>query len=116
MSNILDPSALLADLPKYLPSKSQLSQPIDALTALTHTILTLLGFRLVGLDDSSTRDTYDGNILPEGWNMGSSGSFTLRYTHEQSSLEFTVKVSRLGSRSIINAIATEVRIPVRPHK
>lgn len=110
MTNILDPSALISALPKYIPPDSELRQPQDALTSLIHTILTVLGFRLIGVDDSSTRGTFNDNALPDGWNTHGTGGYTLRYTHEQSSLEFVVKVSKLGSRTVINAIAIEASL------
>ena len=42
-----------------------------------------------------------------------SGHYTLRYKHEQSSMEFVIKVSKLGGRTVINAIAVEVRFTLR---
>jgi len=47
------------------------------------------------------------NILPEDWAKHGPGSYTLRYKHDQSSLEFLLKVSKLGNRTLFNAIALE---------
>lgn len=110
MSNILDPSAVSAALPNYLGTQKTLKSPQDALAALVHTILSVLGFRLVGIDESTTQGTFEGNVLPEGWNSHGPGTYTFRYRHEQSSLEFLVKLSKLGSRTIINAIAIEASL------
>lgn len=109
-SSILDPSALTAKLPKLLPKGNKaLKSPQDALAALVHTVLAVLGFRLVGVDDSSSQGTYEDNVLPEGWNAYGPGHYTFRYKHEQSSLEFVMKLAKLGTRFTINAIAVEVR-------
>lgn len=105
-ANILDSSSLLTSLPKLLPGPKTLNHPQDALTALTHAVFSVLGFRLVGVDESSS-GTFPDNILPDIWNSQGPGSYTLRYRHEQSSLEFTIKVTKLGSRTLVNGIASE---------
>jgi hypothetical protein len=112
-SNILDPSALLAALPRYLPvSSKSLTSSQEALAALVHTVLSTLAFRLIAVDDASSPRTFDDNVLPDEWNTFGPGSFTFRYRHEQSSLEFLVKVTKLGSRTVINAIAIEASLAV----
>ncbi|EIN10560.1 hypothetical protein PUNSTDRAFT_142546 [Punctularia strigosozonata HHB-11173 SS5] len=106
--NILDPSAVLSRLPNLLPTTSRsLSSPQDAVVALFHAALTNLAFRLVGTDESSAIQSYENNALPEGWNAHGPGHYALRYKHEQSSLEFLVKVTKLGTRTMVNAIALE---------
>lgn len=110
MSSPLDPSALISSLPT-LVGGTQLSSPQDALSALVHTILVSLDFRLIGIDDSQST-TNTNNILGEGWNKNGPGSYTFRYRHEQSSLHFLVKVTTLGSRTIVNAIPFEVSCSV----
>ena len=108
MSNILDPFSLLSSLPNLLPkSKPILSSPQDGLTSLIHSVMSALAFRLVAIDESSTSGTFENNVLPDDWNKDGPGHYTLRYRHEQSSLEFIVKVLKLGNRTLINAIATE---------
>jgi len=66
-----------------------------------------VGFRLIGIDDSLVARQDLNNVLPEEWSQHGPGNFTFRYKHEQSSLEFVVKVAKLGSRTVINAIALE---------
>ena len=110
VSDILDPAALTTRLIALLPtSNKRLSSPHDALAALIHTTFTTLGFRLIAIDDTSSATVFQGNTLPEDWNTKGSTDHTLRYKHEQSSLEFLVKLMRLGQRTLINAIALEVR-------
>lgn len=110
-ANILDASALLHALPKVLPAKNnKLESPQDGITALVHTAFTVLGFRLLGIDESGPARTFEDNVLPEEWNQHEPGNYALRYKHEQSSLEFLVKVVKLGSRTLINSIAIEVNL------
>jgi len=107
-SSILDPCALIDALPKTLPTdRKRLGSPQDAIASLLHTAMTALGFRLIGVDDSTSTGSYENNQLPTEWNSHGPGSYTFRYRHEQSSLEFILKVSKLGARTMINAIALE---------
>jgi proteasome inhibitor subunit 1 (PI31) len=106
---ILDPSALIASLPNLLPlNKKRLGSQQDAITALIHTAFHTLSFRLIAIDDSTPESSTLNGVLPDSWNAQGPGNYTLRYRHEQSSLEFVVKVLRLGNRTLINAIAVEV--------
>lgn len=121
--NLLDPSALLEQLPRLLgnqveektegteqAAQSQLRSPADALVALAHTILTKLSFRLISLSDSSSTDETlpSSNVLPPGrWNTAGGGTYTLHYTHDQSSLHFLLKTITLGPRIIFHATALE---------
>lgn len=109
--NILDPAAVISKLPQLLPQGKKLLQTQqDALVALVHSAMTALGFRLIGIDDSPSLGSFENNVLPDGWNAHGPGSYTHRYKHEQSSLEFVLKLGKLGSRFTINAIALEVRM------
>lgn len=113
--NILDASALLHSLPNILPpSKKKLESQQDALAALVHAALTTLAFRLTGVDETGPSLTIENNVLPEEWNQHGPGNYTFKYRHEQSSLEFLVKVVKLGSRTLINSIAIEVT-PILVH-
>ncbi|ESK97549.1 hypothetical protein Moror_17549 [Moniliophthora roreri MCA 2997] len=108
MANILDASALISLLPTLLPeSDKTLKSPEDGLAALSHTILSALAFRLVGVDDSSSVLHTSSNTFPAEWNKNGPGNYTFRYKHDQSSLEFLIKVSRMGARLLFNAIAIE---------
>lgn len=108
--DLLDPSALTASLPNLLPqNRKKLESPQDAIAALVHTAFDALSFRLVAVDDSTPASSTLEGVLPDSWNSHGPGSYTLRYRHEQSSLEFVVKVVKLGSRTLINGIAVQVR-------
>jgi len=109
-SNIQDPAALVNQIPNLLPpSNKRLSSPHDGIAALVHAAFTALGFRLVATDDASPARPHPDNVLPDDWNTKGPVDRTFRYNHEQSSLEFVVKAIKLGQRTLINAIAVEVR-------
>jgi proteasome inhibitor subunit 1 (PI31) len=105
--NPLDPAALISLLPTLLPPSSNLSTPHDALVALIHAAFSALAFRLTAVDESSSSSIYQNNVLPVEWNKSSPAHHSLKYKHEQSSLEFVVNISKLGGRTLINAIALE---------
>ncbi|KAG8904813.1 hypothetical protein FRB99_001119 [Tulasnella sp. 403] len=108
MSDSLDPSALVSNIPNLLPPDNQcLNSECDALTALLHAAMVAVGFRLVGIGHGPSTQELPGSKLPETWNKDGPESYTLRYKHEQSSLAFLLKVIKLGQRSLIHAIALE---------
>ncbi len=110
--DLLDPSAVLSSLPALLPSEDKgLDSPQDGIAALLHTIMTLVGCRLVGLDDSSSESQHENNFLPDEWKKHSPDSYGFRYRHEQSSLVFFLKLVKLSKRLVIHGIALEVCTP-----
>jgi proteasome inhibitor subunit 1 (PI31) len=108
--NIVDPSALISALPTYLANNTSLSSPQDALAALLHTILSVLEFRLVSVDDASAFNEYPNNVLPTSWNSNGPSHYTFKYRHSQSSLEFVLKVTKLGDRTLFHGLATGARL------
>ena len=120
MTDILDPSALLHVLPSLLPSSSALPSstpllrhPSDALAALIHTIMTRLDFRLTGLSETDrlatpASDTSSSSSkLPANWNTGGPDHYSFRYKHHQSSLDYLVKLVKLGNKMVIHGIAMQ---------
>lgn len=107
MSSPLDPSALLSLLPSLLPHDGKkLATPTDALAVLFHAMMSALEFRLVAIDDDSPSGNAETNALPATWNAHPN-HHTFRYKHNQSSLEFTLKVFKLSNRTVVNAITNE---------
>ena len=102
-ADVLDPSAILDLLPSLLPQTKLLASPEDAIAALIHSALTTLAFRPVAIDHQA-----ESNMLPVEWNKNGPSHYSFKYRHEQSSLEFIINVSKLGTRTLINAIALEV--------
>lgn len=112
-TDILDPSALLSAIYSVLPEEDKnLKSPQDGLTVLLHTTLSALAFRLTAVEESSN-SVSTNNVLPAGWNTNGPGHYALKYKHDQSSLNFIIKISKLGNRTVINAIAEEVRIDTK---
>ena len=107
-TNILDPSALMAALPSLLPAGNTLNSPQDAIAALLHTSLITLSFRFISLDEAINASGSDSNVLPTDWNKNGPGYYSFKYKHDQSSLDFLLKVCKLGKRTVINAIALQV--------
>lgn len=64
-------------------------------------------------------DTSDIQTLPQEWNASTTSDYAFRYSHSQSSLEYLVKVSRLGSKAIVNGLGVgddkvhSVNLPIK---
>lgn len=107
--DLLDPSALIATLPALLPGeKKTLNSPQDAIATLLHVALIALSFRLIGVDESTQSSMMPNNVLPDDWNKHGPGYYCFMYKHDQSSLDFVIKLTKLGQRTVINAIALQV--------
>ncbi len=139
-TDLLDPSALLHVLQQLLPRSAsddvpQLRSPSDALSAMIHTIMTRLDFRLTGLseddrlpppatttsassgttesssspttDASSSAASIASNTLPSSWNAKGPDHYSFRYKHHQSSLDYLVKIVKLGNKAVIHGIALQ---------
>jgi len=99
---------LTSRLPGLLPEAAKkLGSPQDGLAALLHTAMAELGFRLIAIDERSPLIPDLNNVLPKDWAQGGPANYTFRYKHDQSSLEFLLKVSKLGNRTLFHAIALE---------
>lgn len=108
-ANVLDPSALLESISKLLPPfKKTLQCSNDAIAVLLHASMVALSFRLIAMDEFSPPSPGANNVLPPDWNKNAPGLYSFRYKHNQSSLEFLIKIISLGRRTLVNAIALEV--------
>lgn len=96
---------MLASFPAN--ASPQLRNAYDAIALAAHASMLAVGFRLVGLGEEhrveASSDHDSPQPLPTEWNA-SSGSYAFRYKHGQSSMEFLVKVSRMGNKAIIMAM------------
>ncbi|TFK76033.1 hypothetical protein BDN72DRAFT_786314 [Pluteus cervinus] len=107
-NDILDPSALISLLPSLLPTSSKkLQSSQDGLAALVHSVLSAVGFRLTAVGDMQVTASESINVLSAGWNKSGPDHYNFKYKHDQSSLEFVVKIGKLGGRTLVNAIAVE---------
>ncbi|CAD6571255.1 MAG: hypothetical protein ASARMPREDX12_004288 [Alectoria sarmentosa] len=89
-------------------STPHLKNPYDAIALLSHACMLAVGFRLVGLgEDHKIEGTSEGSAakpLPQQWNSSTSDDYAFRYAHSQSSLQYLLKISRLGSKSVVNCL------------
>ena len=108
--NVFSAHALSDYMIKSLPTElaPQLRNPYDAVALLSHSCMLAVGFRLIGLGEGHSippaSDPEEVQILPKEWNSSLSSDYAFRYAHAQSSLEYLVKVSRLGSKAVINGL------------
>ncbi|MCJ1451489.1 hypothetical protein MMC28_001826 [Mycoblastus sanguinarius] len=108
--NIFSALSLSNYMYRSLPKEPspQLRNPFDAIALLSHACMLAVGFRLVGLGEDhrieATSDTTETQPLPTEWNASNSNDYAFRYAHSQSSLQYLVKVSRLGGKAVINGL------------
>lgn len=97
---------MVASVPKN--ASPQLNSAFDAIALATHTSMIALGFRLVGLGEDhriEAHSEYDEtHPLPAEWNA-QNGSYAFRYKHSQSSMEYLVKVNRMGGKAVVMGMA-----------
>ncbi|KAL8781875.1 MAG: hypothetical protein Q9213_005816 [Squamulea squamosa] len=118
---------MLSSLPK--DASPQIRDAYDAVALLGNTCMMTVGFRLLGLGEDhtigihhltyslprntrndlhcllETIDSTDPQRLPLEWNASTTSNYAFRYAHDQSSLQFILKISRLGNKAIVNGLA-----------
>ncbi|KAB5576391.1 PI31 proteasome regulator N-terminal-domain-containing protein [Coniochaeta sp. 2T2.1] len=86
---------------------SDLSSTLDALSLFAHAIMASRNFRLIGFNEDNNIEAEVKQLaprLPSQWNESiSSRSFV--YAHDQSSMQFIIKVDRLGAKMEIRGLA-----------
>ncbi|KAK3684363.1 hypothetical protein LTR37_020364 [Vermiconidia calcicola] len=105
-ANPLSSRSLAHYMIKSLPRDAlpQLNNAFDAIAIAAHAGLLSVGFRLVGLGEDhridATSDASQPQPLPSEWNAHS-GSYSFRYAHSQSSMQYLLKVSRMANKAIV---------------
>ncbi|KAL6230126.1 PI31 proteasome regulator N-terminal-domain-containing protein [Aspergillus navahoensis] len=101
-------------------SDFSLKTPYEAVALIGHASMVAAGFRLVGLgEDHTIPSSSDSPSLPPEWNADS--TFSFRYAHSQSSMQYLLKISRLGNNAVVFALAlgddrtTSFDVPVRDY-
>ncbi|KAL4920050.1 PI31 proteasome regulator N-terminal-domain-containing protein [Aspergillus aurantiobrunneus] len=101
-------------------SDFSLKTPYEAVALIGHASLAAVGFRLVGLgEDHTIEGSPESPSLPAEWNANSTSSF--RYAHSQSSMQYLLKISRLGNNAVVFALAlgddrtTSFDVPVKDY-
>ncbi|KAI9873998.1 MAG: hypothetical protein M1830_010307 [Pleopsidium flavum] len=103
--NPLSAGSLATFMSSSLPkdARPQLKNPYDAIALFSHACMIAVGFRLIGLGEDhkieASSEAVDSRPLPSEWNASSSYAF--RYAHSQSSMEYLVKINRLGSKAVV---------------
>ncbi|KAI9794356.1 MAG: hypothetical protein M1816_005425 [Peltula sp. TS41687] len=96
-----------ASLPADVEAGTALLQtPSEAIALICHACMLAVGFRLVGLGEDhrleAASETDEAKPLPREWNASSSSSsYAFRYVHPQSSMEYLIKVTRLGPKVVV---------------
>ncbi|KAF2708798.1 hypothetical protein K504DRAFT_477236 [Pleomassaria siparia CBS 279.74] len=107
--NPLSAGSLATFMAASLPRSAahQLKNPFEAVALAVHAGMIAVGFRLIGLGEDhrieAHADALNPQPLPSEWNASSSYAF--RYAHSQSSMEYLVKVNRLGGKAVVLAMA-----------
>ncbi|KAI4215214.1 MAG: hypothetical protein LQ349_009173 [Xanthoria aureola] len=123
--NIFSSKNLRAGMLHSLPrdTSPQVRDTYDAVALLANACMIAVGFRLQGLGEDhiieTTSDSKDPPPLPKEWNASATSNYAFRYAHSQSSLQFILKISRLGNKAIVNGLAIDddkvhtVEVPIR---
>jgi hypothetical protein len=86
---------------------SDLSSTLDALSLFAHAAMVAHNFRLIGFNEDQNIEPEIQRLaprLPSNWNDSiSSRSFV--YAHQQSSMQFIIKIDRLGAKMEIRGLA-----------
>lgn len=109
----LSADSILLYMTKSLPSSetqtSRVKDPYAAVALFSHACMLAVGFRLIGLGEDHKTEAQstpeDAQPLPLEWDVSSSYAF--RYAHSQSSMEYVIKILRLGSRALITGLALD---------
>lgn len=108
-TNVLSSESLsnliIASLPSHANPKLKVG--CDAIAVAAHATMLTVGFRLVGLDEDHRIEAPTQSAtaeapaqLPLEWNA-QPGSYAFRYRHTQSSMEFLLKINRMGPKAVI---------------
>ncbi|KAJ9138133.1 PI31 proteasome regulator protein [Pleurostoma richardsiae] len=109
----LSPDSIVHGMADALPTREQgdttssLSSSYEAIALFTHACMVSLGFRLLGFNEDQKIETECQRIaprLPSKWNA-SFNSFSFVYAHTQSSMQFVIKIDRLGGKAEIRGLA-----------
>lgn len=105
-SDPLAPHTLAAIIASSLPSASSpsLKNAYDAVAIAAHSAMLSVGFRLIGLGEDhridAASDSSHPSSLPSEWNA-SQPNYAFRYAHSQSSMEYLLKINRMGNKAVV---------------
>jgi len=117
--NVLSPDKIIE---KINASADKLTSPLQAIAAFTHACMLAIGFRFVGFGEDHHAGTpryqwtlltwieleFDESNIQKLWTEESDSHTEFRYAHSQSSMQYVIKVSRMGVKTVILAMALGV--------
>ncbi|KAF7869958.1 hypothetical protein EAF04_004742 [Stromatinia cepivora] len=111
-NNPLSSDSILHHMAEALPThqkndtNSDISSSYEAIALFSHACMIAVGFRLLGFGEGQNNEAECAQLAPRlstKWNS-SFGSHSFLYAHSQSSMQYVVKVDRLGGRAEIRGI------------
>lgn len=87
-------------------TNSDISSSYEAIALFAHACMTAVGYRLLGFGEGQKMESECQRLAPRlsmKWNSAF-GSHAFLYAHSQSSMEYVVKVDRLGGKAEIRGI------------
>ncbi|PMD16547.1 hypothetical protein NA56DRAFT_649409 [Hyaloscypha hepaticicola] len=111
-NNPLSTESILKHMADALPThakgdtSSDFSSSYEAIALFAHACMTAVGFRLIGYSEGQKTEAELAKIAPRlstKWNS-SFGSHSFLYAHSQSSMQYVIKVDRLGGKAEIRGI------------
>jgi len=112
MANPLSSESILKQMADALPTHekedttSDISSSYEAIALFAHASMVAVGFRLVGFGEGQKIEEECQKLAPRlstKWNSAF-GSHSFLYAHSQSSMQYVVKVDRLGGKAEIRGI------------
>ncbi|KAN0096574.1 PI31 proteasome regulator N-terminal domain containing protein [Hyaloscypha variabilis] len=111
-NNPLSTESILKHMADALPTHtkgdttSDFSSSYEAIALFAHACMTAVGFRLIGYGEHQKTEAELAEIAPRltsKWNS-SFGSHSFLYAHSQSSMQYVIKIDRLGGKAEIRGI------------
>ncbi|KAI9053178.1 hypothetical protein LZ554_003444 [Drepanopeziza brunnea f. sp. 'monogermtubi'] len=111
-TNPLSTESILKHMADAVPTHSKgetgsdFSSSYEAIALFAHACMTAVGFRLLGYGEGQKNEAESQKLAPrlsEKWNS-SVNSYSFLYAHSQSSMEYVIKVDRLGGKAEIRGI------------
>jgi PI31 proteasome regulator N-terminal len=111
-NNPLSMESIVKHMAEALPThamddtNSDLSSSYEAIALFAHACMTAVGFRLLGFGEGQKAEEECQSLAPRlstKWNTHY-GSHAFLYAHSQSSMQYVVKVDRLGGKAEIRGI------------
>lgn len=103
-SNVLAADSLSRFMANSISEGTSIKSPYDVVALAAHASMLAVGFRLIGLGEDhkieAHADITNPQPLPTEWNA-SSPNYAFRYAHSQSSMEYLLKVNRMGNKAVL---------------